>query len=206
MYALQLDLIFAVVIVLCTDGLGIIIGSISGYYGGWVDNLIMRLTDIFFAFPGIILAMAVAAALGQTMENLAIALIIVGWSGSARLIRGVVIAEKTKLYVEAAKATGLGNFRIIFRHVLPNSIYPIIVSATLSLGGVILGLAALSFLGFGPEAGSDELGRMVADSQVYLQSHPWLVFFPGLTIMAIVLGFNLLGDSLRDIMDPRLRR
>jgi peptide/nickel transport system permease protein len=204
--ALQLDLSLAVFIVFFQEFLGIVIGSIAGYFGGWVDQLVMRISDVFFAFPGIILAMAFAAALGQSMFNLAVAFILVGWAGSARLIRGQVMSERTKLYVEAARASGLGSFRIIFRHVLPNSIYPIIVSATLGLGGVIIGFAALSFLGFGAQSGDAELGRMIADAQILFQYHPHLVFFPGLFIAAIVLGFNLLGDSIRDIMDPRLRR
>ena len=166
----------------------------------------MRITDIFFAFPDLILAMAFISVLGANMTNIALALILVDWAGTSRLMRGQVLSEKTHLYVESARASGLGNFRIIFRHVLPNSIYPIIVTATLGLGGVILSMAGLSFLGYGPIEGSAELGRMVVDGRGFIQTAPWEIFFPGLVIMVIVLSFNLLGDALRDILDPRLRR
>ena len=205
-YALQLDLFLAVWVVAISAFIGIIIGSIAGYYGGWIDNLIMRITDIFFAFPGLILAMAIAAVLGRNMTNLGIALVIVGWSGDARLVRGQVISEKSKLYVESAKASGIGNFRIIFRHLLPNSIYPILVSATLDLGGVILTTAGLSFIGFGANAGDPELGRMISDAQAVFPNVWWLTVFPGIIIMLIVLAFNLIGDGLRDVLDPRIRR
>ena len=205
-YAFQYDLVLAMSIVGFTVLIGVIIGSISGYFGGIVDNLFMRITDIFFAFPDLILAMAITAVLGKSMLNIAIALILVGWAGTARLIRGQVLSEKTRLYVEAAKASGIGNFRIIYRHVLPNSIYPIIVTATLGMGGVILAASGLAFLGFGPGAGSAELGRMITDGRSYINTAPWIVFFPGLAIMLIVLSFNLVGDAIRDILDPRLRR
>ncbi len=205
-WALQLDLILAIWVVLWALVVGTIVGSIAGYYGGWIDNLMMRITDVFFAFPGLILAMAIAAALGKNMFNLSIALIAVWWAGYARISRGQVLSEKNKLYVEAARAVGLSNTRIIFRHVLPNSLYPLLVAATLDLGGVVLTAAGLSFIGFGANPGDAELGRMIADGREYFIQAPWLVFFPGLVIFLIVLAFNLIGDGLRDVMDPKIRR
>lgn len=205
-WALQTDLILAIWVVAIAVVIGTIIGAIAGYFGGWIDQLIMRITDVFFAFPGLILAMAIAAALGRSMFNLSIALIAVWWAGYARIARGQVISEKSRLYVEAAKAVGLGNSRIIFRHVLPNSIYPLLVAATLDLGGVVLTAAGLSFIGFGANPGDAELGRMIADGRDYFIKTPWLVFFPGFFIFLIVLAFNLIGDGIRDVMDPKLRR
>ncbi|UCE12810.1 MAG: ABC transporter permease subunit [Candidatus Heimdallarchaeota archaeon] len=205
-WALQTDLILAIWVVAIAVVIGTIIGAIAGYFGGWIDQLIMRITDVFFAFPGLILAMAIAAALGRSMFNLSIALIAVWWAGYARIARGQVISEKSRLYVEAARAVGLGNSRIIFRHVLPNSIYPLLVAATLDLGGVVLTAAGLSFIGFGANPGDAELGRMIADGRDYFIKSPWLVFFPGFFIFLIVLAFNLIGDGIRDVMDPKLRR
>ncbi len=206
LWALQLDLILAIWVVFAALVVGTSVGAIAGYFGGWVDNLTMRITDIFFAFPGLILAMAIAAALGQSMFNLSIALIAVWWAGYARISRGQVLSEKNRLYVEAAKAIGLSNRRIIFRHVLPNSIYPLLVAATLDLGGVVLTAAGLSFIGFGANPGDAELGRMIADGRNYFIAAPWVVFFPGIVIFLIVLAFNLIGDGIRDVMDPRIRR
>jgi peptide/nickel transport system permease protein len=206
LWALQVDLMLAIWIVAWSLLLGVIIGSIAGYFGGWIDQLFMRITDIVFAFPGLILAMAISAALGRNLFNLAIALIVVGWGGYARLIRGQVLAEKNKLYVDSARATGLSNYRIITRHILPNSMYPILVAATLDLGVVLLAAAGLSFIGFGAQPGEPELGRMISDGRGFLMLAPWIVFFPGLTIALLVLAFNLIGDGLRDILDPRIRR
>ena len=166
----------------------------------------MRITDIFLAFPALILAMTIAAALGRNLTNLTIALIIVWWPAYARLIRGQVLSEREKLYVEAARAVGAPTRRIIFRHVLPNSIYPLLVNATLDLGGVILTAAGLSFIGFGAGAGIAEWGRMIADGRNYLFQSPWMATFPGLAILPSALAMNLVGDGLRDVLDPRLRR
>jgi len=150
--------------------------------------------------------MTIAAALGRNLTNLTIALIIVWWPAYARLIRGQVLSEREKLYVEAARAVGAPTRRIIFRHVLPNSIYPLLVNATLDLGGVILTAAGLSFIGFGAGAGIAEWGRMIADGRNYLFQSPWLATFPGLAILLSALAMNLVGDGLRDVLDPRLRR
>jgi len=150
--------------------------------------------------------MTIAAALGRNLTNLTIALIIVWWPAYARLIRGQVLSEREKLYVEAARAVGAPTRRIIFRHVLPNSIYPLLVNATLDLGGVILTAAGLSFIGFGAGAGIAEWGRMIADGRNYLFQSPWMATFPGLAILLSALAMNLVGDGLRDVLDPRLRR
>jgi peptide/nickel transport system permease protein len=203
-YRLDLEIAFAVVIV--GAGIGVLLGSFAGYIGGKIDETVMRVTDVFFAVPSLILALAVAAVLGRTFNGLVIALTISWWPSYARLIRGEVLAQKEKLYVDAARAAGAGSVRIVLRHILPNSIYPVLINATLDLGQVILAAAALSFLGFGVQPGTAELGRMVADAAPYVFNYPWVVVFPGLAILIISLGLNLVGDGLRDVLDPRLRR
>lgn len=201
----RVDLGISLLVVGSAAILGSIIGTAAGFVGGKLDEALMRVTDVFLAFPGLILAMAIAAALGRNLTNLALALIIVWWPGYARLVRGVVLSEREKPYVEAAKAVGAGNLRIIFKHLLPNSIYPLLVNATLDLGLVILTAAGLSFIGFGAEAGVAEWGVMIADGRNYLVQAPWVVAFPGLAILLCSLALNLIGDGLRDVLDPRLR-
>ena len=205
-WASQLDLAIAVTVVGTAMAIGSAMGAASGYLGGKIDEVMMRITDIFLAFPALILAMTIAAALGRNLTNLTIALIAVWWPAYARLIRGQVLSEREKLYVEAARAVGAPTRRIIFRHVLPNSIYPLLVNATLDLGGVILTAAGLSFIGFGAGAGIAEWGRMIADGRNYLFQSPWMATFPGLAILLSALAMNLVGDGLRDVLDPRLRR
>lgn len=202
----RIDLSIALIVVASACLIGASIGATSGFLGGRIDEVVMRITDIFLAFPGLILAMAVAAALGRSLTNLTIALMIVWWPTYARLIRGQVLAEKERLYVEAAKASGAPRRRIIFNHVLPNSIYPILVQGTLDLGSVILTAAGLSFIGFGAGAGVAEWGLMIATGRNYLFNQPWVPVFPGLAILLSSLAFNLVGDGLRDVLDPRLRR
>jgi len=205
-WAARLDLAIALIVVISAIVIGSILGAVSGFLGRAFDEILMRITDVFLAFPALILAMAVAAALGRSLTNLTIALIVVWWPTYARLIRGQVLAEKEKLYVDAARAVGAKPTRIIFRHVLPNAIFPIIVQATLDLGGVILTAAGLSFIGFGAGAGVAEWGMMIADGRSYLFQSPWIATFPGLAILFSSLGLNLVGDGLRDVLDPRLRR
>jgi peptide/nickel transport system permease protein len=202
----RIDLLIALAVVGSAALIGSVIGSISGYMGGKIDEALMRVTDVFLAFPGLILAMAIAAALGRNLINLTIALIVVWWPSYARLIRGVALSEREKLYVEAAKAIGAKNARIVFRHILPNVIYPLLVNATLDLGSVILTAAGLSFIGFGAGAGIAEWGRMISDGRNYLFQAPWMATFPGLAILLSSLALNLVGDGLRDVLDPRLRR
>ncbi len=206
----------AVFVVLVSAILGIVLGAVSGYYGGAIDEILMRVTDIFLSIPGLILAMAVAAVLTRSLENIMLALIVVWWPPYARIVRGQVLSVKESTYVEAARAVGSKKSRVLFRHVVPNSLAPMLVSMTMDLGVVVLVAAGLSYIGFGPQTGYAEWGKMVSDGQEYFLStvyyqgvayNPWwMVTFPGAMIFIFVLGFNLLGDGLRDILDPRLRR
>lgn len=205
-WATRVDLSTAVTIVAFASLIGVALGVVSGFMGGKIDEILMRITDIFLAFPSLILAMAIAAALGRSWQNLMIALMLVWWPYYARIIRGQVLAEREKMYVEAARAVGASTPRIMFRHVLPNSIYPLLVVATMDLGGVIITAAALSFIGFGANPGMAEWGRMIADGHSFLFSCPWMAMFPGVAILITALGFNFVGDGLRDVLDPRLRR
>jgi peptide/nickel transport system permease protein len=205
-WATRLDFSVAIIVVGISMIIGASLGVISGFSSGVLDELIMRITDVFMSFPPFILAMAIAATLGRSVENLMIALIIVWWPTYARLVRGQVLSEKEKLYVESAKAIGAKPLRIMFKHILPNSIYPLIVASTLELGTVIMSIAGLSLIGFGVPPGSAEWGRMIADGRAYMFNQPWISTFPGVAIFIASMGFSLLGDGLRDILDPRLRR
>lgn len=186
--------------------IGIVLGAIAGYFGGYIDEIVMRITDMFLSIPGLILAMAIAAILGKSIENVMIALIVVWWPPYTRLVRGQTLSLRENQYIEAARSVGASNSRIIFRHILPNAMAPIIVQSTMDFGYAILTAAGLSFLGFGAGPGAAEWGRMVSDSRNYFVQYPWMMIFPGLAIFITVLGFNLIGDGLRDILDPRLRR
>jgi peptide/nickel transport system permease protein len=183
---------------------GVIIGVIAAYYGGWIDAVIMRLTDILLAFPGLILAAVFIAIMGVRMENIMLAYGILGVPFYARLIRGNVLQARNLPYVEAAKVSGAGNWRIMFRHILPNCIQPIIIAVTFNIGGVILSLAGLSFLGFSDPT-LVEWGNDLAQARLHLQTAPWASIWPGFMILFTVLGFMLLGDGLRDALDPRLK-
>ncbi|MHA2602071.1 MAG: ABC transporter permease [Candidatus Thorarchaeota archaeon SMTZ1-83] len=206
MWATRIDLRIALLVVSVSLTIGALIGAAAGYFGGAVDEIVMRITDVFFAFPGLILAMAIVAALGErNLDNIAIALMVVWWPTYARLIRGQVLIERERLYVEAARSVGASDFRILVSHILPNTIQPIIVQATLDLGGVLLTAAGLSFIGFGAEAGTAEWGLMIATGQTHFVFY-WLVFYPGMAILLCALAFNLVGDGVRDILDPKLRR
>ena len=202
----RLDISAALIIVGADLLIGVLLSAFSGFVGGKFDEAMMRITDIFFSIPGLVLALAVAAALGRGLNNLIVAIIIVGWPGYTRILRGLVLAEKERLYVDALRSLGIGRFRIILRHVIPNTIYPVLVQSTLDLGGIILTFAGLSFLGFGATALTPELGRLITTGQSYIFQAPWLVAFPGLAILIISLAFNLMGDGIRDVLDPRLRR
>lgn len=204
--AIPVDLYFATIITIAAAAFGTIIGAISGYVGGVLDEIVLRITDIFFAFPGLVLALVFASILGRTLETLALAITLVWWPPYTRLMRGQVLSEKEKPYVEALKALGASSLRILFVHILPNSIYPILVQATMDFGGVILTFSALMFLGFSPSPAMPELGNLAADGYGHIFDAPWVMLFPGLTILIISLAFNLVGDGLRDVLDPRLRR
>lgn len=183
--------------------LGIPLGAIAGYYGGKVDRFIMRLADVMFAFPDLLFAMGVMFALGRGLLNLFIALGFVGWAGMARLVRGQVLQLKERDFVEAARAAGAPNWWIILRHILPNALGPMIVAATLGIPGAIIGEAALSFLGLGVQPPTATWGAMIYEGRGYLRTAPMLSVVPGVAIMLTVLAFNLLGDGLRDALDPR---
>jgi peptide/nickel transport system permease protein len=184
---------------------GVIIGLYAGYYGGFVDDLLMRLIDIMLAFPGILLAMAIVSILGPSLANLMVAVGISAIPSYARLTRGSVLAAREQVYVLAARSIGVPNRLILTRHILPNVVAPIIVAATLGIGTSILWAAALSFLGMGSQPPEPEWGRMLSEGRQYLRDQWWISTFPGLAIMITVLGVNLLGDGLRDALDPRLR-
>lgn len=182
---------------------GLLVGALAGYVGGWVDEGLMRCTDLFLAFPALILAMAIAGALGPSLPNALAALSITWWPSYARLVRGEVMRVRQSLFVESARALGVPPARILFAHIMPNCLAPVVVAATLDLGGVILTAAGLSFIGFGAQPPTPEWGAMINSGRVYLFSHWWVVAFPGLFIFLCVMGFNLVGDGLRDALDPR---
>jgi len=197
--------------------IGLAIGILAAYYGGWMDEVLMRLTDIVLAFPGLILCMALIVVLVPTgfarLDAVMLALVIVGWPGYARLIRGEILRIKNEDYVEAAKSVGCSDFRIIRSHILPNSIYPVLIVFTLDMGTIVLAAAALSFLGLGAVMGYADWGQIISLSLNWIYSNPnspfqyWFTFIiPGIFISIFVLGWNLLGDALRDILDPTLRR
>jgi peptide/nickel transport system permease protein len=207
LYAAAVDLRVSFTIVAVALTFGTLIGAASGYFGGKFDELIMRITDVFFAFPGLILAMAIVMAMGgRSLDNISIALMVTWWPTYARLVRGQVLAEREKLYVEAARSIGASDTRILLYHIIPNTIQPLIVQATMDTGSVLLVAAGLAFIGFGPPAGIAEWGLMIAIGQLYFMMNPWAVFFPGLAILFSALAFNLVGDGIRDILDPKLRR
>jgi len=200
----DLELAFAVVVSAFLIGIGL--GAAAAYAGGKLDEGILRVTDVFFAVPPLILAIVVLSVFGRSLENLAIAVLITWWPLYVRLVRSQVLAEKEKTYVEALRCMGASRFRILFLHIIPNSIYPVLVQFTLDIGGVILTISSLMFLGFSPNPLLPELGNLANSGIDYVSTAPWLIIFPGLTILIVSLGFNLLGDGIRDILDPRLRR
>jgi peptide/nickel transport system permease protein len=184
---------------------GTFLGLLAGYYGRWADMIISRLFDIMLAFPSILLAIAIVAILGPSLENALLAIAIVNIPTYGRLVRSRVLSLKEEEFVMAAKAIGSKNSRIILQHILPNSLAPIIVTGTLGIATAIIEAAALGFLGLGAQPPQPEWGLMLSDSRQYIQKAPWTVFFPGLSIMLTVLGFNLIGDGLRDALDPRMK-
>lgn len=184
---------------------GIILGILAGFYGRWTDILLSRIFDIMLAFPSILLAIAIVAMLGPSLQNALIAIALVNVPIFGRLIRSKVLTLKEEEYVQAARAVGMKDSRILIHHILPNSLAPIIVQGTLSIATAILDAAALGFLGLGAQAPDPEWGRMLSDAREHIQDAPWTEIFPGLAIMLTVLGFNLMGDGLRDALDPRMK-
>ncbi|MFN8453087.1 MAG: ABC transporter permease [Anaerolineae bacterium] len=205
MYGGRISLPAALAVVISAGLIGTLVGAVAGFVGGVVEEIFMRLTDIFMAFPTIILAMAIAAALGPNVSNAVIAMVVVWWPNYARMVRSLVLSVKENEYVQASRAIGATESRVLWRVVLPNSIAPVLVMATLDLGNAILVFAGLSFLGLGAEPSQPEWGRMIADG-IRSFDQWWISAFPGLAIFLIVMAFNFLGDGLRDALDPRLRR
>lgn len=195
----------AVLILAIAIPVGTLIGLIAGYVGGFVDELLMRGTDIFLAFPAIILAMAIAAALGPNLRNTVIALTLVYWPWYARLVRGQVLQVREQDYVEAGRAVGVPTWRLISRHILPNTLAPIIIQGTIDIGFAVLATSSLSFIGLGAQPPTPEWGTMITESRGFFRVAWWYFTFPGLALMFTVLAFNLLGDGLRDYFDPRTR-
>jgi len=199
-------------IVAISLSLGMIVGSLSGYYGGWLDEILMRFTDIILAFPSIVLAVVIVAILGPSLSNVVLAISLVVWPSYARLLRGDILSVKEHDFIMASRALGASDFRILFRRVLPNAIYPVLVMASLDIGSVVITAAALSFLGLGAPVGYADWGQLIALSRNWILGTPeqplafWhTVVIPGGAIFLFVLGWNLLGDAFRDILDPRQR-
>ena len=185
--------------------IGLLVGLLAGYYGGWLDSLLMRFTDIVMAFPSLILAIGLIAVFqAPGLDKVFLVLTLLGWTTIARVVRGEVLSVKGRDYIQSARALGVRNAAIMLRYVLPNCTGPLLVAATLGIGGNIVAEAGLSFLGLGAQSPTISWGSMLAEGQTFLISAPWVAVFPGLMLMVVVLGVNLLGDGLRDLMDPRV--
>ena len=205
-YGARISMLVGSCVVLTSLGVGLIIGSIAGYYGGAIDRFVnVVLMNAFLSFPGILIAIAFVAFRGPGIFNLVVALSLGGWVGYARLVRGQVLAAREREYVEASRALGASDLRIIVRHILPNIIQPVIVQAAIGMAGAILAEATMSFLGLGVPPPTASWGAMLNDGRVYLFEAPHLVLFPALAVMLAVLSFNFIGDALRDYLDPRSR-
>jgi peptide/nickel transport system permease protein len=202
----RLELQIIAIVSIISVAIGVVVGLVSGYFGGWVDEILMRITDIFLAFPRLVLAMAFSAAFGPTLTNAIVAISLVEWTVYARLVRAETIKIKNQPYVEAIRAVGATDGKIMFSHILLMSISPVIVQLTLRMGTIILTAAGLGFLGLGAQPPLPEWGAIVSDGRSYLLENWWITAFPGLAIAVVVLGFNFLGDGVRDILDPRIRR
>ena len=184
---------------------GGLIGLISGFYGGWLDNLLMRITDVMMAIPGMLLAIAIVAALGSSLKNLLIAIAIAKLPNFARIMRATVMSAREQEYVTASKVMGISNWKILLEDILPNSLSPMIVQATLGIAFAILTAAGMSFMGLGIQPPTPEWGAMISTAKNYIRDYPYMVMFPGAAIMITILALNLLGDGLRDALDPKLR-
>ncbi len=199
----RMTLLAAITTLALSMTIALTVGILSGYHGGWPDTALMGVVDLLLAFPSLILALAVAGALGPGLFNVLLAAGAVWWVGHARIIRGVTMGARQMEYVTAARAAGAGSRRIILRHIAPNILGPIVVIASLDVGWIILGIAGLNFLGLGAQPPTPEWGAMLNDARPHLQTEPRLLLLPGMAIFVAVLGFNLLGDGLRDLLDPR---
>lgn len=202
----QTSIASTLVLVVIISVFGTIVGTICGYYGGWVDSLVMRISDICLAFPGLVFALAVAALLGGGVSNAVIALAVISWPKYSRVARSQTLALKNGPFISAARLAGDTSMQIILRHILPNILGPIMVTAMLDIGTMMMELAGLSFLGLGAQPPTAEWGNMMSSGRSMLQSYPWLVLSPGVAIFVTVVLFNLLGDTVRDYMDPKNSR
>ena len=202
-YGTRVSPVIAIIVLAIACAIGVPLGVAAGFLGGWVDELIMRVTDIFLAFPPLLLALALAAVLPASLTSVTIAIAAVWWPWYVRLLRGQAASVAGRPYVEACRALGISRRRIIFRHILPNCITPLLVQVSLDVGGVILTASALSFLGLGAQDPTPDWGLMVAEGQSYFTPDWWLVTFPGLAILLTAFAFNLVGDGLRDLLDPK---
>ena len=200
----SLAIAFVILIIAVTSGT--LIGAVAGYFGGMIDELLMRLTDMFLAFPALILAIAIAASLGPSLRNTVIALSVVYWPWYARLVRAQVLSIKMRDYVEAARSIGLPGSRILLRHIMPNAVSVVIIQMTLDVGYAVLATSGLSFIGLGAQPPTPEWGRLITDGRQFFRDSWWFITFPGLALTLTVLGFNLVGDGLRDYLDPRTRK
>jgi peptide/nickel transport system permease protein len=206
MFGIRISLEVAVVVLSVAVTLGIVLGGLAGFVGGRVDEVLMRITDMFLAFPALILALAISAALRPSLNNAMLAVAIVWWPWYARLVRAQTLSIKQLPYVEAARALGSGEISIFVRHILPNCIAPVLVMASLDVGFTILMTASLSFVGLGAQSPTPELGAMIGRGRIYMLDQWWVPTFPGLVIFIMILGVNLMGDSVRDLLDPRFYR
>ena len=186
--------------------IGIPLGAVAGSFGGWVDNLIMRITDVFLSFPPLLLSIAIVAVMGSSLNNAILAISMSWWPWYTRLIRGQAISVKERKFVQAAETIGTSRMKIIFKHIIPNCISPVIVQASMDIGGVILTVAGLSFLGLGAQLPTPEWGLMISMGRRYFPDSWWYCIFPGIAIFITVLCFNLLGDAIREILDPKTRK
>lgn len=205
-YGSRVSLSVGFMVVILSLVTGTILGVIAGFYGGMIDKIIMRFTDLIMSLPSILFAIVIVAVLGPGISNAIVAVSVVAVPNFVRIIRAQVMVEKSKQYVSAAKLFGAGNFRLMFIEILPNCMAPLIVQATLGFSDGILNVAALGFLGLGAQAPMAEWGTMLSDARSFIESNPWMVTLPGICILVIVLSFNLLGDGLRDALDPRLKK
>lgn len=200
----RISLLVGLAVVSVSSVVGMLVGSIAGYFGGWVDDVISRVVDVLMAFPGILLAIALVAVLGPSLTNVVLALSVIGWVGYARLVRGQALRARELDFVHAARALGAGSPRVVLRHVLPTAFPAVVVQATLGMAGAIIAEASLSFLGLGVQPPTPSWGTMLDAGRAHLFDAPHLTIFPGLAIALLVLGFNFLGDGLRDRVDPKL--
>ena len=203
LYGARISMAVGLIVILISGGAGILAGLISGYYGGKVDTVLMRVVDILLAFPGLLLAIALAAVLGPKIQNVVFALSLLGWVSFARLVRGQVLSVREREFVLAAKALGICNLRIMLFHIFPNVLSPVIIQATFGIASVIIAESSLSFLGLGVPPGTPSWGGMLSEGKQVLMEAPYVSLFPGMAIMLVVLSFNFLGDGIRDRLDPK---